>query len=276
MKKALFLFIILFSSLYVEAGKNAKYAYMFFESENGNHQTDSLINISVDLLPYWTPDGWGLQVNNPMVKVAIENISEDVLFIDLGSSFFSNNKKSLMFWDKSQKITTNSSNSNLGLNVGALTSALGIGGFIGNVASGINIGGGSGSSTSTIEQEERILRIPPLSEEVIYFPVFYPLDDRKLFGKTLSYGGNALQVARLPIEIGEAYSYSIDDTPLLLSVFIKYSASEDFVCPLKANIKLWAYELLGTKENISNKKSETEVMNFGKSLDVPYIKFKFK
>ena len=47
--------------------------------------------------------------------------------------------------------------------MGAVTGALGVGGAIGALAGGVNMGGGSSTSTSTTTYSQRVISIPPMA-----------------------------------------------------------------------------------------------------------------
>jgi len=71
--------------------KEAKFGYVFFESEKNWVVEDSLIRISVTITSHsytdkvvatrsFSSDAW--------VSIEVENMSDEIVYIDLGSSFF--------------------------------------------------------------------------------------------------------------------------------------------------------------------------------------------
>ncbi len=88
------------------------------------------------------------------VSVEVCNLTDDIMIIDQTMSFFVNSAgQSLSYYDPTVRTTTtsdiSSSSSGAGVNLGAIGSALGIGGPIGSILGGINVGGSSSSGQTT-------------------------------------------------------------------------------------------------------------------------------
>ena len=262
----------------------AKQGYFFFEKESSWIVEDDLIQVSVSIDPNCSyDDNWlsGCFLwNKPCVTVTIENKSFDMLYIDLAQCFLSRNKRAQMFWDNSQKITAVGSNTGASLNMGALADAVGVGGVLGTLADGVTIGSGNSTTTATVTQAERVMRIPPMSEEKISIPVY----SEKLGGKfgvkekirSLPWSGVYLYYLNPRIQEKESIKYSKVDTPLNFIVYITYSEVEDFTKKRSANIMFWADELVGVKQMIGGKKSLPEVESYGYDLNIPHIMVRFE
>lgn len=95
--------------------------------------------------------------------INIRNKTERVLYIDKGNCFkVYNDGYSYCYFDASKQTTVNNGGgSGASVNVGSLAGALGIGGIIGQIASGVNVGGGTSSSVSTTYVSQRFIAIPP-------------------------------------------------------------------------------------------------------------------
>lgn len=95
---------------------------------------------------------------------SIHNKSDKSVFVDLANSFFVDSKGvSYPFFTNSTYTTSKSSSTGVGINLGAVAGAFGIGGALGNLAGGISVGGSSGGGTSVTQQQQQIAVIPPHS-----------------------------------------------------------------------------------------------------------------
>lgn len=95
-------------------------------------------------------------------SISIENKSDETIYIDLANSFKIDDMGNSISYFSNKTYTTNKSSSSGGsLNLGAVTGAIGMGGAVGTLANGVNVGGGSTKGTSVTETEERIMIIPP-------------------------------------------------------------------------------------------------------------------
>ena len=94
--------------------------------------------------------------------IKLKNKTNDNIYIDLANSFKIDAQGDAKpdYSNKTYTVST-SSGSGGSLNVGAVTNTLGIGGAVGTLANGVNVGGGSTGGTTVSQTEERILVIPP-------------------------------------------------------------------------------------------------------------------
>ncbi len=101
-------------------------------------------------------------------SVTLFNGSNKFIYVDLAKSYHINYSSTHQLY-KGEITTTVTSGKNGGgsVNLGSISSALGIGGAVGTISSGINVGGGKSSYTSTSIKNERFLIIPPHSHITI-------------------------------------------------------------------------------------------------------------
>ena len=88
------------------------------------------------------------------LAVAIRNLTSEIMIIDQTKSFFVNTDgTSTSYYDPTVKTTSvtdiSSSTDGHSVNLGAVAGALGVGGVVGTLMSGINVGGSETSGTST-------------------------------------------------------------------------------------------------------------------------------
>lgn len=95
--------------------------------------------------------------NDGKIVVVVRNNTDEVMIIDQTKSFLVNsNGKSISYYDPTVRVTSETSSSSVtqggSVNLGAVAGALGIGGALGTLASGVNVGGSGTdglSSTNT-------------------------------------------------------------------------------------------------------------------------------
>lgn len=279
MKRFLMLICFALTIICVQAKpKKANFYYMFFSPEREMVVEDSLLRISLGIDPncqYYRDLDRHLN-NNPLIVLELENKSEDIVYIDLARSFINRNKKSQMFWDNTQVINSSGTSGAAAVNLGAVANATGIGGVIGALAQGITIGGGKSSSTTTITQSERILRLPPFSTETITMPLNYNDAIENLGFRTawnFKWCGESYFLIN-EMNVGDKETWTTKDSPMTFRVFVTYSDSEQFDKELKKNIFIYCDTLIGPREWIGSKESTKEIHDLGYPLDKPYIMLK--
>lgn len=108
-----------------------------------------------------------------VLNVYVTNLTDSVMIIDRTLSFFVNsNGKSTAYYDPTIKTTTTtdvtSSTSSVGVNLGAVAGAVGVGGALGRALSGINVGGsttgGSAVTNTTYTVDQPTVAIGPRGE----------------------------------------------------------------------------------------------------------------
>ena len=100
--------------------------------------------------------------------IEITNKSSKVIYIDKGSCFRTSSFGEIRPYYKDIKISSVSGGGNsMGLNMGAVTDALGIGGAVSTLASGVNVGGHKGNSTIVEHQMDRFIVIPPKGKALL-------------------------------------------------------------------------------------------------------------
>lgn len=100
---------------------------------------------------------------SPALVLKIKNKTNRTIYIDLGNTFFSRKNESQAYYIPTATSTGTSSSSGVSVNAGSVADALGIGGSIGKLANGIDVGSGSGKSSVNTVFSQRVIAIPPLS-----------------------------------------------------------------------------------------------------------------
>lgn len=171
-------------------------------------------------------------------RYSIKNKTNKTIFIDLGRSYFIRNGQASPYYIPTASTSSTSSSSGGSVNLGAITGALGVGGVVNTLASGVNIGGGNTNGMTNTVYSQRIVSIPPMSTLSLEpqklsvpgckWPTEVEIDE--CFSNDNSEGLDLL----IKREKGEFFSVghfvelNRETTPLKFGNFISYSFTEDF------------------------------------------------
>ena len=197
------------------------------------------------------------------IAVTVNNQTDRMIYLDLGNSFFIRGDMATAYYIPTATSTSSTSGSGLGVNAGAVAGALGIGGSVGKLASGINVGGGSSSTTTSVTYSQRVIAVPPKSSKSLgyqhlfegyscnglvvshlnkHFPIFPEFSFKDDKGKKYDY------------QIGETHFFNQHNTPLKFSVMVSYSYTEDCASTKSMRVDMYADQILGFKEKTVSKK----------------------
>ncbi|MBP3788462.1 MAG: hypothetical protein J6I52_02450 [Prevotella sp.] len=221
--------------------------------------------------------------------VSVKNKTKNTIYLDLGNTFFIRGEQAEAYYIPTANSSTSGTSSGVGVNMGAVAGAMGIGGAAGKLASGINVGRGSSQYNTTITYSQRVIAIPPMSSKelepktIIPFGKNYP-DPTQFFGNSLNmkkrprYGtGTALphlQDIGTTINIGAVTDINEGQVPIKVGTFLTYSMTEDIKVSrtLQANfsvrriIGVPELKLLGVPSEAANLKNLTS-----QQLNDPYF-----
>ena len=97
------------------------------------------------------------------MDVILYNKTNKRLYVDLASCFYIECDNAQALYVPSSTSSGESSTSGGSVNLGSITGALGIGGALGTLASGISVGGANTSTNTTTVYSQRIVTIPPMA-----------------------------------------------------------------------------------------------------------------
>lgn len=132
----------------------------------GSILSDQNIDVTIEQSDsYADIDGHVLPVDHvsysPNFKIRLKNKTKNKLYVDLSSSFRINDDIAEPYFTNTTVTNSSGSSSGASIGLGAVAGALGVGGSVGKLASGIGIGGGSSHGTSVTKTQDMILVIPP-------------------------------------------------------------------------------------------------------------------
>ena len=217
--------------------------------------SDQNIEISFELNDTWNeildwcwgqPAKFGRCSYHYNYKVSIKNKTNEFLYIDTESSFrISPDGEAVSFYSNISTSHTEGSLKEGSLNVGAFTNVLGIGGVIGTLADGLNVGNSSTSSTSITEFEQRILVVPPQSK--VYMPQKVYVNSTKT-KSTKNYELIDITCIKSHPKIEKWAYLDLEDKYINYSsqFVITYSRQKDFMSYTSLSIGVYPRGLLGT------------------------------
>lgn len=169
--------------------------------------------------------------------VTIENTSNEMMYIDLGSSSFRSYKRASTYFVNSSTTTTSSSDGGASVNLGSIASILGVGGVVGTLASGTNVGGGTSSGQSTTVYSERIITVPPHSQ--------YRFDDKDF------YKSEYQKPYKTDFKIGDQFKYkcptNLGESPW--EIVISYAMEKDLNQMKKYDTGIYIYEEISVESS---------------------------
>jgi len=218
----------------------AKFMRPVYGITNNSILSDSLLNISFSKI-YCNSIGGVRYVDG--YTIAIEKKSEQNIYIDLANSFKIDDAGNAESYFSNKTYTTNQSAGSGGsLNLGAIAGAAGIGGVVGTLANGMNIGGGNTKGTTVSETEERILVIPPHGKRTL--PLAKEATKKEIIEipeRFIPHEQGSFDITRHQFK----ELYTEDNSPSVYKRIITYSTYPDFSSYTRLNIGLYFKSALG-------------------------------
>lgn len=177
----------------------------------------------------------------PHICFSVKNKQNKTLYLDLGNTFYVSQGKPVCYYIPTASTTSSGSSGGGSLNLGAVAGALGVGGAVGTLASGISVGGGSSKSTSTTTYSQRVIGIPPYATVQLSPKPLYPDKSYPVFNFSSDCEGGTMMV-------GDNYTYAEETSPLQMSLILAYSETENCERTKSAPINLYIRQLLGYHE----------------------------
>ena len=200
-----------------------------------NSPAEWSLNNYQSIIPYFV-------TNNPAIRFSIKNKTNQTIYLDLANTFYVSLGQSICYYIPSSTTNSHSSSGGGSINLGAVTGALGVGGAVGTIANGVNVGGGSTNTTTDTTYSQRIVAIAPQStinrtpqyllykeKKKLMEGLWYTLASTSLASKSYDYCVYANFSSKSQsgqMRVGDNYVYSTDNSPVKLSFFVAYSKSE--------------------------------------------------
>lgn len=184
------------------------------------------------------------------LSITLKNKTSNIIYIDLGNSFFVRGSQSSPFYKPSSTYVTNSSGNSLGFNMGGITNSLGVGGVVGALANATTVGGEKSESSTTVTHSQRFISIPPMSS-VILDPqlIFTPGENSYNINvsrcETYKDRGVCVYLKGTGLKRGEFISWDESSSPVNIQLYINYSLDSEFRDVGQIRTSLYAKTMIG-------------------------------
>ena len=235
MKKTLLLICLLIVPFIAKAKKASAVWYIMAPSSQFEIE-DNNLSIEYDIYTHSANESYGLGPN-PYMRITFTNKSDNVIYVDLASSFLLRNDNATALYVPSATSVTTGQSIGVGVNAGAVAGALGVGGFVGDVLNGVNVGGNRSSQTTSIVYAQRITVIPPHSSYILEdVQILSPGAEKAIPGrfyfKEVGMGKQkrlwCLSYKYEDLQSGDLLNFTEETSPFTIGAYITYSFSEDF------------------------------------------------
>lgn len=241
MKKIIFLLCISFICINVSAKRVG--VFCFFADNGSQIYEDEIVKLAIIF-----DDNSG--------QLAIYNKTDNVIYIDRGSSFAYINDNPETFFQNKAYTTSHTTGNSTSLNLGGIANALGINGLAGGLLQGTTVSEGNAVQNGVTVYEQRIIAVAPKSIRLLYsFDDLY-LNLRNIDAgeyangfRDLDLGQNGKFIDPLSgknekFKKGMIKHFGINDTPLSLKGVIKYSTEENFVSSKLAQVSNYVSDIV--------------------------------
>ena len=241
--------------------KKAKFIYGLFNVKSDSKLEDKNVEISVitvraneaetsrAYLSHVHTRG-GTPTHNGIV-VSVKNKTDKTIYLDLGNTFFMRNNSPSPYYIPSATQITSGTSTGASVNMGAVANALGVGGTIGTLANGVNVGGGTLNSSSTITYAQRVIPVPAHSTKKLDLQLLFPENLTKIYGSKFIHQTNhrlhCLFDKEEIIKIGEERLFTETDSPIQWGVHLIYDTSENITSPKKLSASFYVSKMIGCK-----------------------------
>lgn len=184
--------------------------------------------------------------------IEIYNKTSQNIYLDKKMSFRVDSNKDVYSYYNNKIISVNQgSGSGVGLNLGAISNAIGFGGVGNTLASGINVGVGRQSSITTTEIEQRILNIPPNGKIVLSKDDIALVESQKAFSLAqytmISFSEDFNNVKFEDLKLGEYRKYDEINTPAIKQYTLHYSNDLEFKTSKDIQFGLYLKDVIGCR-----------------------------
>lgn len=228
--------------------------------------TDKNVEVEVLAGKGWTDKGKsyiGLNTGIWNVRLRVKNKSSKTLYLDLGNCFLIRGNESVPYFVPTTTSTTHGTTRGGSVNLGAVAGAMGIGGGVGTLASGINLGGSNSDYSTTTVIAQRIVAIPPTSTRdmgAVRMMNMYagdnpfpkaPLKYNRLTGVYMLFQG--------PLQGGQIIDFDPSSGMMQFGFIITYAEDESQTSPHNLHATFGLSRLVGLPKKIGSMKYQVDM-----------------
>lgn len=192
--------------------------------------------------------------DNRLYETTLKNKTDKTIYIDLGNTFFIRGTQSSPYYIPTATSSTNGTSSGAGVNLGSVAGALGVGGIVGGIANGVNVGGGSSSSSTSVTYSQRVIAIPPKSTVQLDPQLLFPMGCESLYNNLIHVGKLDKKTFYVnfkfenktdELKAGETRLFDESNSPINFGSYITYSFDENCSNVNHLNAKFYVREIIG-------------------------------
>lgn len=170
--------------------------------------------------------------------IELRNKTSNLIYVDkLNCSQTTNNGKTTSYYNDEQMSVSNGKNGGANVNLGSVAGALGVGGALGTLASGVNVGGGRSSSVTSYYADNRFVQIAPNGQSALMHTIINE-EGKKEVAESIE-GPNPLP------STGEKIVYNENNTPSKTRFVILYSSDPEFNTYKTLTFEVYLKEAIG-------------------------------
>jgi len=248
--------------------KKASYAFAIFAATGNSIIENKDVEISFELgyiaktkkKAEWTKDPFygadeilSMNFNYTAIKYVIKNKSPKTLYLDLGNTFHIVGDRPTCFYIPSSTTTSQSNINGINANLGTIANGLGVGGIVGSLSQGVNVGSSSVTATTNTVYSQRIKAIPPMSTIELTPQYIYGENDATPSGfiqdirKRLPYINFPKEKESQGLMFGHRFQYSETTSPIKVSLFLSFNSDEQSSVTYSMPATFYLKEIIGTK-----------------------------
>ncbi len=189
------------------------------------------------------------------ISIELKNKTDKTIYVDLSSSFFKRGTEGFALYVPTATSNTKGNTTGASVNLGNVADAVGVGGVVGTIAGGVNVGGFSSNSNTTVTYAQRVVAIPPMSTKQLAKVLIFPKGCEAYYKKMCIKKWTPYVKPAIKIESkrGEILSFDISNSPLNCGTFITYSFDDKFSYKATINVDLYVSHMYGGKLELFNK-----------------------
>lgn len=217
----------------------------FFNEEKSSYDT-----------PYdYKGEASGVNDFNEKFCVKILNKTSQTLYIDKANSFRIEPDGNYHVYYNAQQTTVNQGGATGGgVNLGAVTGALGIGGVVNTLAGGVSVGGKSDHAVSTTYADQRVVAIPPHGTMVLSKDEDILIQEGGFLSgnthKMISFSEDFKNASIPQLQKGEYKAFDETSSPATKRYMLTYSADPEFKSAKQLEFSLYVKEVAGVGTKI--------------------------
>lgn len=195
-------------------------------------------------------ESYGFTCYNEKFCVEISNKTSQTIYIDKANSFRIEPDGSYHVYYNAQQTTVNHGGaSGGGVNLGAVTGALGIGGAVNTLAGGVSVGGKNDHSVSTTYADQRVVAIPPRGKMVLSKDEPIIIKEagviRGATYKMASFSEDFHNAKMSTLQKGEYKAFDETNSPATKRYMLAYSTDPEFKSSRQLEFSLYVKETVG-------------------------------